>query len=183
MVLNRLMQGGPGPAYPGATISRKERAEYNSSVYGEARTIDAYYYATPLRPIAAGGTDFFGIPVQADAEFVCEWLSGIIAESVAGVIEWRLDATGAGGLVATDGITNVVATIRITDTGSDRQMMNEQVYWHTVIGTAQRPNYLAAPKHFMPNALIQIDVTNLTALAGFWQVVLGGVKIYRKGKV
>lgn len=182
MPFNRFMEGPAGayPVNPAAGITRMARAHYNAARMGEPSVIDAYWYTTPIRALAASGSDLFSIPVQEDAEFVAEWVSGIIAQDVAGVIEWRL-GTGATQN-ATDGITNVVASVRITDTGSNRQMMDRFTYWHNVIGTAQRPSYLPAPKHFRPNSNIQIEVTNLTATAAQWQITFGGVKIYKVGR-
>ena len=60
--------------------------------------------------------------------------------------------------------------------------MDQPVYWHNIIGTAQKPNYLAAPKHFRPNSTIQVEVRNIGGVAAQWQVVFGGVKLYRIGK-
>jgi hypothetical protein len=166
---------------PQNSISRKQRVAANVQGVG-SRAVDPAYYCTPIRQVAASGTDVFSIPIQEDGEFLCEFLTGIIAaDAGAGVPEWRL---GSGATEnATDGITDAAMTIRITDTGSNRQINDRFAYWHTIVGTAQNPCYLPIPKHFFPNSNVQVEVVNLIAVASVWQLVLGGTKIYRAGRV
>lgn len=169
--LNRLMGYGGG-APPGDSISRKARMIQNRAHYGDPAQIDAYWYGTPLRVVAALTADTFSIPVQQNAEFVAESLTGILADGSSGQIEPD----------ALDGAFSSFGTLMITDTGSSRQMMDRALYWHNIVGTAMRPHYLSAPKHFAPNGTIQVTFTNLMNAVVWWQLVLSGVKIYGANK-
>ncbi len=181
--LNRMMDPRELGRSPESQLSRKVRARYNAARFGRADVIDPFFYTTPLTAMAIGATTIATIAVQEDAEFVCEWLSGILARDVAGQLEWTLPTGGmAAAAFAADGAFTAAAVVMITDTGSNRRVMDQPGYWHNIIGTGQKPNYLAAPKHFRPNSTIQVEVRNIGGVAAQWQVVFGGVKLYRIGK-
>jgi hypothetical protein len=130
--------------------------------------IDPYTYTTPLRQVAVDGTDQFSIPINAEAAFVLTTLTGILADDAAGVI-----ATGA-----LDGAHNADATLEISDSSSARRMTDEAVYWHNIVGTAQRPSFLPIPKRFAANGTVNLRVADIASNGFWWQLCLVGFRVY-----
>ena len=132
--------------------------------------VDPYWYSTPLRDLGAAAVDAFSVPIQENAVFILCGLSGILMDD---------PIVAPGPLV--DGNFTAAASLLLTDTGSARQLMDRPLWWHSVVGTAQRPHWLPTPKPFAQNATIQVQVTELVPAgnASLYQLVFIGVKVYK----
>jgi hypothetical protein len=167
--MNRFLDDADGPdVAPSHALARMARTL--AYQFGEDAVVDSYWYTSGLRRLGALATDTFAIAIQAEADFILDWVSGIIADEVAG----PLISPGA-----VDGSFNAFATVEIRDTGSGRALMNAPVYWHNLVGTGQRPTYLPAPRYFRSNSAIQVTVRELISNASQYELVLGGLRAYR----
>lgn len=104
--------------------------------------------------IAAGGTASLQISVGIDAHFLVQKIIGI-------------RTSGAPALV----------TIRTG--GNDRQWMDKAVHFDNIIGNAQFPNVLPAPRLVERGSNISITIQNLSAVfAGTYEIIFSGLKLF-----
>ena len=104
--------------------------------------------------IAAGGTASLQISVGIDAHFLVQKIVGT-------------RTSGAPALV----------TIRTG--GNDRQWMDKAVHFDNIVGNAQFPNVLPAPRLVERGSTISITIQNLSSVnAGTYEVVFSGLKLF-----
>lgn len=104
--------------------------------------------------IAAGGTGIIQISIGIDAHFLVQKIVGS-------------RTSGAPALV----------TIRTG--GNDRQWMDKAVHFDNLVGNAQFPNILPAPRLCERGSTISITIQNLSAInSGTYEIVLSGLKLF-----
>lgn len=109
-----------------------------------------------------GTTRTVNISIQADSDFL------IVA--------------GVRRITSTDHLTDVAfvaATVRITDQGSGRDLMDRAVHIENLFGTAQLPMYWPLPKLVEANSTMSTTIVSLeTALNRVVRVSYYGFKIF-----
>ena len=110
---------------------------------------DFYVYQATFLALAGASSANGTIQIEANSDFVVQKLS--FAADIAAAVQ--TDSTRVLPLV----------TIQLTDTGSGRQYMNEQVPITALFGNGQLPFILPNPRFMAANSVLQIAVTNLTA--------------------
>lgn len=108
-----------------------------------------FVYGIEFLGLAAGATATNIIPIQADAEFECLKLC-YASDLAAGV---QTESTR----------TIPQCEILITDSGSDKQLMNMAVDFTTLFGSGSEPFILPVPKRFRRNGGINIALSNYSA--------------------
>jgi hypothetical protein len=104
--------------------------------------------------VAAGGTAILQISIGIDAHFLVQKIVGT-------------RTSGAPALV----------TIRTG--GNDRQWMDKAVHFDNIVGNAQFPNILPAPRLCERGSTISITLQNLSAVfSGTYEIVLSGLKLF-----
>jgi hypothetical protein len=104
--------------------------------------------------IAAGGTASLQISIGVDAHFLVQKIVGT-------------RTSGAPALV----------TIRTG--GNDRQWMDKAVHFDNLVGNAQFPNVLPAPRLCERGSTISITVQNLSSVfSGTYEIILSGLKLF-----
>jgi hypothetical protein len=113
-----------------------------------------YDYTTGSQVIAAGGSASLQISIGIDAHFLVQKIVGV-------------RTSGAPALV----------TIRTG--GNDRQWMDKAVHFDNIVGNAQFPNILPAPRLCERGSTISITVQNLSSVfSGTYEIVLSGLKLF-----
>jgi hypothetical protein len=113
-----------------------------------------YDYTTGSQVIAAGGTAIIQISIGIDAHFLVQKIVGT-------------RTSGAPSLV----------TIRTG--GNDRQWMDKAVHFDNLVGNAQFPNILPAPRLCERGSTISFTIQNLSAIfSGTYEIVLSGLKLF-----
>jgi hypothetical protein len=117
-----------------------------------------YDYTTALNnaptTIPASGSAILQISVGIDAHFLVQKIVGT-------------RSSGAPALV----------TIRTG--GNDRQWMDKAVLFDNIVGNAQFPNVLPAPRLVERGSTISITIQNLSAVfAGTYEIVFSGLKLF-----
>jgi len=111
-------------------------------------------YTTGSFNIAAGGTAIIQISIGIDAHFLVLKLVGTRTSQSPALVTIR---TG----------------------GNDRQWMDKAVHFDNLVGNAQFPNVLPAPRLCERGSTISITVQNLSALvAGTYEIVMSGLKLF-----
>ena len=113
-----------------------------------------YDYTTGATVIAAGGTQIVQISIGIDAHFLVQKIVGT-------------RTSGAPALV----------TVRTG--GNDRQWMDKAVYFDNLVGNAQFPNILPAPRLCERGSTVSITIQNLSAVfSGTYEIILSGLKLF-----
>jgi len=117
-----------------------------------------YDYTTALNntptTIAAGGTAILQISIGIDAHFLVQKIVGT-------------RTSGAPALV----------TIRTG--GNDRQWMDKAVLFNNLVGNAQFPNILPAPRLVERGSTVSITIQNLSSVfAGTYEIIFSGLKLF-----
>jgi hypothetical protein len=113
-----------------------------------------YDYTTGPITIAAGATASPQISIGIDAHFLVQKIVGT-------------RTSGAPALV----------TIRTG--GNDRQWMDKAVHFDNIVGNAQFPNVLPAPRLVERGSTISITIQNLSSVnAGTYEIVFSGLKLF-----
>lgn len=104
--------------------------------------------------IAAGNTAILQINIGIDAHFLVQKIVGT-------------RTSGAPALV----------TIRTG--GNDRQWMDKAVHFDNLVGNAQFPNVLPAPRLCERGSTVSITIQNLSSVnSGTYEIVLSGLKLF-----
>lgn len=112
-----------------------------------------FIYGAEFLALAAGTTVTNIIAIQADAEF--EALKLCYASDL------------AAGVQTESTRTIPQCKILITDSGSDKQLMNLAVDFTTIFGNGSEPFILPVPKRFRRNGGINIALTNYSAAQSY----------------
>lgn len=139
-------QGGPTPA--GAGQLRNPYKSYLNPTMGDL--IDITFYTTQVT-LTAGQSLPTTINIDAGNDFY--WFASTYEADVAGV---SFDATTNQRVYP---LINVV----ITDSGSQRQLMNAAVPLPTIAGDGNLPYRLLLPRMFQANSIIQFAWTSFEA--------------------
>lgn len=120
---------------------------------------DFFVYSASFLPLAASGTGSDVIQINSDADFlVC-----------AGVRTGR-DVNGAALAIG--------ATVNLIDSGSGRQIFDDDQDVDNIFGTAQLPSVWPYPKLLTKASSISVNVRNLTATDNYLRIALLGFKIF-----
>jgi hypothetical protein len=113
-----------------------------------------YDYTTGANVITAGNTAIVQISIGIDAHFLVQKIVGT-------------RTSGAPALV----------TIRTG--GNDRQWMDKAVHFDNLVGNAQFPNILPAPRLCERGSTISFTIQNLSAVfSGTYEIILSGLKLF-----
>mgnify|MGYP001584493629 FL=1 len=120
----------------------------------EWSAIPPYDYTSGSNVSTAGNTASLSISVGIDAHFLVQKIVGV-------------RSSGAPALV----------TIRTG--GNDRQWMDKAVHFDNLVGNAQFPNVLPAPRLVERGSTISITIQNLSSVfSGTYEIVLSGLKLF-----
>jgi hypothetical protein len=111
--------------------------------------IDLTYYQTVVLALASGTSAPSQINIDAGTDFY--WVA----------TTYQTDLAGAAQLEST--IVIPLVTVVITDTGSQRQLMNAAVPLPCIAGPGERPYRLILPRLFRANSIITFNWTNYSA--------------------
>lgn len=112
--------------------------------------LDFFVYEVPVFASLAAGASFTNrIIIQADADF--EWIQSC----------YEFDVAAAAFTYSTRPMPNM--SIRINDTGSGRQLMNDAVPVTSIFGQPENPYVLPISRTFKANATIEFTATNFDA--------------------
>lgn len=152
--------GGPTPAGAGQV-----RSPFKSFLSPSADQIDITFYTTSVT-LTAGQTLPTSINIDAGTDFY--WFASSYEADLAGS---AYDATAHVPVVP---LINVV----ITDTGSQRQLMNAAVPVTTIAGPGALPYRLLLPRLFKANSVVQFQWTSFeAALADTLRFVMHGFRL------
>lgn len=110
---------------------------------------DWYVYESNSLALAGAASSTDQVNIEADADFYLIKL-GFFADIALAV---QTDSSRVLPLV----------TVQLTDTGSGRQLFNDDMPIPVVFGWGELPYILPIPRLFKANSLLRIDYTNLTA--------------------
>jgi hypothetical protein len=129
-----------------------------------------FIYNVPIGAVAAGAGTSVSSPLQIQADSEFSWEKATFYAFPTGFTENAFNDTLIPEL-----------TVNIQDTGSGRYYMNNPVPVSAIFGTGKLPYILPFPQRFLPNALINFTVANLSAAQAYTNVSLNliGRKIYR----
>jgi hypothetical protein len=124
--------------------------------------------AAGANSIAAGAVSLFNVQIDAGSPFM------IVSQS------YDANTANAARTAANFVIPNI--RVLITETGSNRQMMDVAVAVYGLFGSGLFPYVLPIPKLMQPNSQLQIQATNHDAAAGYnLSLYFHGYKIYKLG--
>ena len=113
-----------------------------------------YTYTTGSTVIAAGNTASIQIPLQVDSHFLVTKITGTRTSGAPALVTI---ITGANG----------------------RQWMNTAIHFDNLVGNAQFPNILPAPRLAERGSNITITIQNLSSvISGTYEIILGGMKLF-----
>lgn len=134
-------------------------------------------------------------PFTYTAQFVAAAGANSLAAAAVGLANVQIDAgapflivtqtydansANAARTMATAVVPNV--TVLITDTGSNRQLMDVAVTVSAIFGTGQFPYVLPEPKLMQANSQLQVQATNYDAAAGYnLRLYFNGYKLFKLG--
>lgn len=113
-----------------------------------------YDYTTGQISIAAGGTASVQISIQIDAHFLVQKIVGVRNSQAPSLVTIK---TG----------------------GYDKQWMDKAVHFDNLVGNAQFPNILPAPRLVEKGSTISLTIQNLSSLvAGTYEIIFSGLKLF-----
>lgn len=113
-----------------------------------------YDYTTGSQVVTAGNTAIVQISVGIDAHFLIQKIVGTRTSQAPALVTIR---TG----------------------GNDRQWMDKAVHFDNLVGNAQFPNILPAPRLVERGSTISITIQNLSAaVSGTYEIILSGLKLF-----
>ena len=128
-------------------------------------TQDEFSYGITFLNLAAGARASGQIIIQADADFL---------------IHNQTQYSG-GASVSARVIPEVM--VMLTDTGSGRKLFSEPLPLDCIFGTGQLPYILPLPKYMNSRSILEVEVTNVSALAVTYasiSLAFNGVKVFNK---
>ena len=134
--------GSGGPAGPGM-LGRPIGKNYLDP-RGDA--IDFTFYDTDITALDPAASLPSQINIDAGTDFY--WVASTIQIDIGGAAQTQSNAPIP------------LATVVITDTGSQRQLMNQPVPVTAIFGNGQRPYRLILPRLFRANSIITFNWTN-----------------------
>lgn len=111
--------------------------------------IDLTYYQTTVASLAAAATLPSQINIDAGTDFY--WVA----------TTYQVDLAGAAQTES--GLIIPLITVVITDTGSQRQLMNAPLPLSCIAGPGERPYRLILPRLFRANSIVQFNWANYSA--------------------
>jgi hypothetical protein len=120
-----------------------------------------FVYTTPMVDIAAtiGATAAFTITINADANFECNYISGIAVQVNVIVLNWA-------GLV------------QVNDSAVGKVFFNTPIAFESIAGTGKEPYPLNPPRLIRARSALNITFTNAVATATSVQLSFHGNKLF-----
>ena len=148
-----------GSAYPGLPGPQELRA-FRESIGGK---MSWFWYATANQAIAIGGPPAEPqIQIDARSDFLMLELMGFSDQDI---VVPPVD----------------FYTIEIQGSSSGRNYQSAPLHSRTVVGTGERPHYLATPILFDASSSIALRLVALNAATAYnIRIVFGGVKIFKE---
>lgn len=126
---------------------------------------DFFVYSAEFIPIGASASATVRIAIQADSHFAL------------------MEITGDVRALVTDETVIATPAMRMTlrDEGTGRILMDRAQMWDNLIGTAERPFFLPAPKIIRANSVLVVDLVNDNANARQVRIAFIGFKVFPGG--
>ena len=126
---------------------------------------DFFVYSAEFLPIGASATATVRVPIQADSHFALMQIQGDVRALV------------------TDETVIAAPAMRLLlrDEGTGRILMDRAQIWDNMLGTAERPFYLPAPKMIRANSTFVVELTNDNANARQVRIAFTGYKVFSGG--
>lgn len=123
---------------------------------------DFFVYSAEFLPIGASATATVRVPIQADSHFA------------------MMEITGDCRAATTDETVIAQPAMRLTlrDEGTGRILMDRGQMWDNIIGTAERPFFLPAPKVLRANSTMVVELVNDNANARQVRIAFIGFKVF-----
>ena len=123
---------------------------------------DFFVYSAEFLPIGASASATVRVPIQADSAFAL------------------MEITGTVRALVTDEAVVVAPAMRmeLRDEGTGRILMDRAQMWDNIIGTAERPFFLPAPKVIRANSTFVVTLTNDNANDRQVRIAFIGYKIF-----
>lgn len=112
-----------------------------------------FTYTTGLVTLTAGNTFSGQIPIQVDSHFLITKITGTRSSTAP-------------------------ALVTIKTGGNDRQWMDKAVHFDNLVGNAQFPNILPAPRLAERGSNINVTIQNLSGVTGTYEIIFGGMKLF-----
>lgn len=123
-------------------------------------------YTVDVAAISTGASGSGSFTVQTDSDFVIQQI------------------TGRAWVTTTEAtVTDPIATVQITDTGSQFNLFSAPTYWSMVFGTAQLPFILPVPRLVKANAKVNVTINVVleTTADNEFQIAFIGHRLYSLG--
>ena len=126
---------------------------------------DVFFYTAEFIPIGASASATVRVPIQADSHFQL------------------LHITGDVRALVTDEavIADPAMRILLRDEGTGRILMDRAQMWNNLVGTAERPGFLPAPKLIRANSTFVVELINDNANARQVRLAFAGYKVFPGG--
>lgn len=164
--IEALLQATPDIPQNAALISTLLGLLDASKVVKYPFTYHAEFFAAgAANSLAAGAQGVVNVQIDAGAPFL------IVSQS------YYANTANAAVTVTTMPAPNII--VLLTDTGSNRTLMDTAVPVPTIFGTGQFPYVLPEPKLMQANSQLQVQATNRDAAVGFnLYLCFNGFKLY-----
>jgi hypothetical protein len=127
----------------------------------KGRAMDPFIYNCEILAIPASSSSTGTVSINNDADFLIVSIVGVVT-----------DANNANPL------TNVPATVLITDNGSGRAISNIPTAYNNAIGTTLMPYYLDYPKYLARSTTLSVQYNSLEAVIRNVRIAFRGFKIF-----
>ena len=159
--IQELLNNTPNISQNGALIDRLQGLLRAKRVLR-----DPFSYVITFTSIAAAANSTQTVNIQADSDFLIQ------------AQNYMVDIAGA---VQTDSSRVIpIATVLMTDTGSGRQLMDNNQPLSSIFGTGMEPYVLPQPKLMSARSSLSVKVTNTSAATTYVNLILSfiGVKLF-----
>jgi len=159
--IRELLNNTPNISENGPLIAKLQRLM-------SARRVlrDPFSYVVKFSSIVAAANSTETVNIQADSDFL---------------IQAQCYMVDIAGAIQTDGSRVIpIATVLLTDTGSGRQLMDDDQPISSIFGTGMEPYVLPQPKLMAARSSLAVKVTNTSASTTYTNLLLSfiGVKIF-----
>ena len=128
---------------------------------GRLRKTDFFVFSWTWTPLLANATESRTVQIQNDSDFLMVALSGIV----------RSTAAGAAAQAA-------AATLVLESSGSGRNVFDRAQDWDAIVGTAQRPAWLPAPKFLDRASALQATLADIGGIDRTIRLAAWGIKVF-----
>jgi len=165
--IEQLLGMTPDTPDNAALISQLMALRESARVVRFPFTYNAVFWTTgAANNIALGATVTVNVQIDAGAPFL--------------ILSQSFDANTLNAARTITSMVNPNATVLLTDTGSNRTLMDVAAPIWSIFGSGQFPYVLPEPKLMQANSQLQCQITNIDAAVGYnIRLSFNGYKLYR----